>query len=921
MAIRDLGLPPREPEKPYLVPPRKTPRWKRVVAWAAGILVALILVIVIGVYVLLHTAAFHNYVLGTVDQKASAALNTRVDLQNFALHLSTLGLDLYGLTIYGVGPGANTPLLQADHLAVGVTVTSFLHRQWYLNYITIDHPVAKLIVDANGNTNLPTLQSSGNSNTNVFDLAIRHILLDRGEVYYNDRKLPLNADLHELQFKSSYDTTGGGRYYGTVSYRDGHLQYGTYAPLPHDLQAQFDARRSGMTLSNVTLKSGQSQVLLNASLDNYANPKLHANYVVILALGELRNVLQDPTLPAGVVLLNGNADYVSVPGKALLDNASLQGSIRSRELQVRTPSLRTDIRDLNARYNLANGNAEVQDLSARLLGGTLSGRATVRDLSGKQQGQATIALRDLSLADLKSIANSATLKPIAISGRVNANSEATWSGSLQNLVLKADATARGNLASSRPGANPGSVPLNADIHARYNGASQEIALNQSYLRTPQTSINLDGTVSKHSALQVRVRSNDLHELETVADLFSQPGTQPLGLHGTASFDGTVRGSTGAPQIAGQLQAANVRLRGSSFRVLRTGVEASPSRVSLQNGVLDVGKQGHVNFNVQSGLHQWSHLPSSPFDVTLSATQLSVDELARAANVSTPVSGTLNANVAAHGTQLNPIGQGNVTLRNAVISGEPVQSAQVRFQGTGDEVHANLQVRVSAGTAQGQLTYYPKSEGYDALLQATNIHLAQLQTLRQRNIQAAGTLNLTASGKGTLKDPQGTASLTIPELDLQKQQVRDVTLQASVANHQANFTLGSEVINTPLRAVGRISLVGNYDADITVDTPVIQLQPLLAVYSPGQAARTTGQTEIHASLKGPLKNKELLQAHVNIPTLAVNYQTGATISNQAPSFGSRLPLLFVPITLMACSICNPERSKAPTPMSAFKANCR
>ena len=73
---------------------------------------------------------------------------------------------------------------------------------------------------------------------------------------------PLTQTLRDLQFQSSYDGTAGGRYFGGVSYRDGHLQYGDYAPIQHDLAAQFDARRGGMTLSNVVLKSGQSQVLL-----------------------------------------------------------------------------------------------------------------------------------------------------------------------------------------------------------------------------------------------------------------------------------------------------------------------------------------------------------------------------------------------------------------------------------------------------------------------------------------------------------------------------------------------------------------------------------------------------------------------------------------------------------------------------------
>ncbi len=872
MAIRDVGFPPHEPEKPYLVPPRRHARWKRVVAWVAGVLLALIIAAVIGIYALLHNSRFHNYVLRTAESKASAALNTRVQLQNFALHFSPLGLDMYGLRVDGVGPGAGQPLLQVDHLVLGVRIISMLHRQWNLDNVSIDHPVANVIAAPNGQDNLPSIQpSSSNSNTNLFDLAIGHILLDHGVIYYNDRETPLDADLRNLKFESRYDAGNGGHYSGTMSYNDGHLQYGAYTPMPHDLQAQFDAKRTGMTLNNVRLTSGQSQVLLNASLDNYASPKVHARYVVILALGELRNVMRNPSLPAGLVVVNGTGDYASVPGRPALDTTSLQGTVRSRILRVRTPSLRTDIRELNAVYAFANNSAELRDVNAQLLGGVLRANATVRDITGNQQGHVLAALRGISLADLKNIANASGLKGITISGGLNANSEASWSSSFKNVLLRADALANANISPAQPKGNNGSVPLNAEVHARYNGRSEELTLNKSYVQTPQTSMTLDGTVSKSSALQVHVQAKDLHELETVVDVFSPPA-QPLDLHGAATFDGTVRGSTAAPQLAGQLNANNVRLRGSAFRVFRTSVQASPSQVNLQNGDLELAnQQGHVTFSVQTGLRDWSHQPTSPFTANVSATQVSVAELARAANLTTPISGTLNANIAAHGTELNPIGQGDFTLRNANISGEPVQLVQIRFQGTGDAVHSDLLVRISAGTAQGQVTYYPKQEGYDAVLQATNIQLQQLQSLRERNLQISGTLNFTASGRGTLKDPQGTASLTIPQLEVQKQQIRNVNFQGSVANHQATFALGSQIANTPLKAQGKVALIGDYYADVALDTPVIPLQPILAVYAPSQAGTVSGQTEIHATLRGPLKNKAMLQAHLGVPTLDVTYR--------------------------------------------------
>ena len=253
------------------------------------------------------------------------------------------------------------------------------------------------------------------------------------------------------------------------------------------------------------------------------------------------------------------------------------------------------------------------------------------------------------------------------------------------------------------------------------------------------------------------------------------------------------------------------------------------------------------------------------------------ELARAANASLPVSGTLNANITAHGTQLNPVGQGDINLHNATISGEPIQLADVRFQGTGNTVHANLHVQSAAGSAQGDVTYYPNQQGYDAQFRATNVRLERVKTLRDRNLQLSGTMNLTASGRGTLQDPQAQASLTIPQLSVQQQKISNINFQGSVANHRANFTLNSAVSNTPLKAQGTVALTGDYYADAKLDTPVIPLQPLLATYAPAQAANISGQTEIHASLRGPLKNKALLEAHLNIPTLAVNYRSTATDS--------------------------------------------
>ena len=610
MAIRDLGLPPEEPGRPQLVPPRRKSTWKSVLLWIGVGLLALVLVVVIGVVAALHTGPVHNYVKNLVQRKTSEALNTPVQMQDFVLRPLSGSLDLYGVVVKGTTPPAGTvaavshPLLQVQHMHLGVSVADLVHGKLSPTDITVDSPVVYFYVNANGETNLPVMQSSNSqSNTNLFDLAIRHMGISNGEVYVNDRKNTLDADLHDLMFQAHYDSGSGGQYVGTLSYAGGHVKYDTYEPIPHELNANFTASRSGMTLSNVKLTSGQSQVLLNATMNDYSNPKVQAKYVVLLALAQIGQEMHNANIPGGVVLINGTADYASVPGQTALQSANVQGSIHSRVLQVRTPSVKTNIRNLDGTYALAHGNVDVHDLTANLLGGSLRANATVSNITGDQQGRVVAALRGISLADLKQMANSAGLKPVVLTGGLSASAIADWTGDVKNVVVRADATAAAKVSSKQPG-NP--IPLNAEVHARYNGRTQEVALDKSYVRLPQTSLEANGTVSNQSALQVNLESNDLHELETVADMFTPPG-QPLGLQGQAAFNGTVKGSTSAPQIAGQLNAKNVEIRGSSIRLLHTGVEASPSQVSLQNGDLELGQQqGRVTFNLQSGLRNWSH---------------------------------------------------------------------------------------------------------------------------------------------------------------------------------------------------------------------------------------------------------------------------------------------------------------------------
>src|SRR5262249_771715 len=429
------------------------------------------------------------------------------------------------------------------------------------------------------------------------------------------------------------------------------------------------------------------------------------------------------TLPKGVVRLIGTVNYQSQPNRPLLDAVSVVGNVTSSELQVATESVRTAIRDIKAHYTLYHGNAVIEGLHAQVMGGTVDGRLTVRDITGAQAGQFQAALQGVSLDQLELLSHSRPLQQARLSGRMNAGTTGSWARSIKNLQAHADATIQAKL-----GQNP-ATPLNGTIHADYAGATQQIALHQSYIRTPQTSINLDGKVSSNSQLQVRVLSSNLHELELLAANFRPAAPQQqsagLGLYGTAKFNASVTGSVAQPQIRGRLEASNLRVKGSSWKVLRADVNANPSSASLQNGELQSAREGRFTFNLQVGLNNWSYSDSSPIDINLLGSRLSLEELEELAGKNLPVSGTLALNVSVHGSQLNPVGRGNITLSNAIVSGEPIQNTTINFNGNGSSVTARLAAHSQAGTAQGNLTVDPKSKQFQLQLHADNIRVEQL----------------------------------------------------------------------------------------------------------------------------------------------------------------------------------------------------
>lgn len=875
---------PSENEVQHTSTPRVLGLFLRLGGWFASGMAVIGLLSCVAFALLVNSDMGHRYLLGLAERKASEALGVSVRLENFVVHLPTLSLDIYGIRIAGAAPHVNPPLLQADHLKVGIRIVSVLGKSWYLDQIQLDHPVAWIVVDKNGSSNLPVFKSSGSSShTDMFDLGIRHVQIDRGEVYYNARRYALAADVHGVAFDSVFNSLLK-QYSGKLAYSNGNLALGTLRPLQHDLEADFSATPKAFTLRRASVTAGASRAVVNATVEGYDNPMVRAQYRIVVEGRQAAKILNEPAIPAGTVQTSGTLQFQSSPNRTTIQSLDIRGELGSRNLVLNTPKVRGSVANLSARYSLADGNAVLENLHANLLGGDLLAHGTMQGIGGNSHTSVRLDLHKMSLTAVEqSLGSSASMKEVSLNGAADATATASWGKTIDDLIARVDLTLEGS-ATRRPEGKIEAtaarnaldvrsiVPIQGVVHALYSNAGQTLTLNNSSLKSSQTSVLLNGTVSRQSSLTVSLQANDLSEIATLANAFrnSTANAPALDLKGKASFHGTVRGSTASPELTGQLSAANLEYNGTRWKALNCGVELSASRAGVQGLRLEGIDRGQVAGDATVELRDWSFNRQSAMRVNLTASDIPSTEIEHLVGSSIPLVGSINASAHLHGPAIAPTGNASLRLTNATAFGEAIEQARVDLTGSANNVKANATVQLAAGTIRAQATTDPMAQTYNAQVTSDDIDIEKVQALRTRGIDAKGVLEIHAQGQGSYDDPAVNANLEIPSLTLNGKTISHTRVQLNEAHHVANVDLASSVANSPIHGKAQVELKGDFQIDGSLDTPAIPIEPLLAAYAPEEDADLTGQVEMHATIHGPLKNKNLLQAHLKIPLLKVEY---------------------------------------------------
>lgn len=841
-------------------------KWMRIILWIPAVFVALVVGLV-GIAVLLVQISpwIRRDILGKVERDVAKSSGAHVEIRDFKLDLPRFGLKLFGVVVHGPEGQSATPLLHIEQIVFDIKLSSAFQRQVHLRNLVIHRPVVHVSMARLSGGNLPQPKVDvGAGMTTIFNLAIQKCIVDGGEVHFSDVKRQLEAEVYNLQLAGQLNGAME-LYHGDLSYSKGIIRYDGYAPVVHELQASFIVTPAKITLERLEVVGRQSRIMAYGVLSSFSSPVAQGAYDVQFSATDLAVILKNAPLTGGVAHLTGSLTYYSRNNRSFVQNARLSGNLTSPILKLRLPTGRMEVRDVRANYELADGNLKIQKIGAQVFGGSLNASLIIREIAGASHSTLQSHLRDISVEQLVRAAQQFRVPEARLTGKISADADATWGRTIANVVVHSAATLTGAM---------GLNLLVGLVHADY-AANHEIALHDSYIRTPDTSITLDGKVAPYSRLQVALRSSNIHELELLAanvrTAISGKPQRKLDLYGTASFNGSVTGLVTAPQLRGNLEVHNQRISGTSWKLLRANIDANPSAFSLSNGYLEGVPRGKINFSVRTGLNDWVYTPTDPINVEISASQIALSDVVRLADLRYPVSGNLSANASVYGSQLHPVGYGEISLADGKILSEPIQNLNLGFRGDDTGVHASIIARLLAGTAQAEVTLDPETRKYLAHVQANKIHLEGLEALKRRNQSFVGLVSLVANGNGVISSPELTAKVEVSQLQVHEQMIPDLTLEASLHNRVAEISLHSDVEPALVKGYGTVESKPPFLADLHLDTGRFSFQPILAIYAPDLVGAMRAQTELHASLRGGLQSTKYLEAHLDIPVLTVSYR--------------------------------------------------
>ncbi len=186
-----------------------TPPERRHILWKLFLSFCVFTVVAFGLIAwYVTTDSFQQRVRRKVIASAEKITGGRVELGELHITPFRLRIDVRNLTIHGHEASDQAPFFHVDRLEAELKIISLLSTTVGLHSLMLEHPVVHMIDYPDGTTNAPVPEAKISSNQGpveqLFSLSVAHIEARRGELLWEDKKVPFEFAGRDLALLLNY---------------------------------------------------------------------------------------------------------------------------------------------------------------------------------------------------------------------------------------------------------------------------------------------------------------------------------------------------------------------------------------------------------------------------------------------------------------------------------------------------------------------------------------------------------------------------------------------------------------------------------------------------------------------------------------------------------------------------------------------
>ena len=871
-----------------------TPPVRRRILWNLFLLFCVFSVVafsLLGWYV--TTDSFQRMVRRRVIAAAEKLTGGRVELGELHTIPFRLRVDARNLTIHGREAPDQAPFLHVDRVQAEMKIISLLSTTVGLHSLALEHPVVHIIDYPDGTTNAPvpeaSLSSSEGPVEQLISLAVSHLEVQRGELLWEDKKVPFEFAARDLALLLNYSLLR--RQY------EAHIVAGSigtriqpYPSFEWRADASLVLARGRADISKLNLTSGKSEIHFTGRVQDFHNPQVSGDYHGVADLSELSSLARQTDFRGGTAQFEGKGSWS-------LQNFATQGTVQAKDIEWSNGKVSMRNGRITAGFSVTPDRFHVSSIKANLLGGDLLGDADVtnwqtsveplpapgrRHVIGRiqpgslQRGSVRLQLAGFPLLPGLQILSSKKLPldRLALSGKASGNVEMLWVGSIR------DAETHLNLGIAPP-LTPTAIeiPVRGQIDGIYRGSRDELEVGQLHLTTSGSEITASGNLAANSSSSLRFSFTSHNVKEWTPLLQAAYGSPdlPFAVHGWAGLAGSASGKLSEISINGNLEVydfdttvpptGRVSSQVLHWDALSTAVQYSSNHFAARNGSLI---HGHTTarFDASATLTNSAFGDNDPFTLHFEIRSADVSEAVQLAGITQPFAGTVDMSATVSGTRANPHGDGHFELRNGTVYGTsvPLLKSDLRLA-DGELQFNNIETTAYDAALSGSAAVGMKNAKNEFRLNLTgrNLDLARFPRLQTSRFTAEGIADFTVRASGTLDEPTLEAHVHLKDLALDKERAGDFYVDAVTHGRQLDLKAHSDFEKSDLTILGTVGLEHDFPADLNLAFHHLDADSLLRAYLPG---KVTGHSSLEGTLhvRGPLRTPRDLKATAELQSL-------------------------------------------------------